>query len=73
MIDNWKLLQEEYTDKYDSVYTDDKGVDYLFFGLVEGADDYYYGMSNCQTGKVKLLSCVGHIEAFGYTLKDQMG
>jgi hypothetical protein len=41
---------------------------FTFFGIVHGNDDYYYGMS--RRGGVRLLSCVGSIEGFGFALID---
>lgn len=63
---NWRLLVSEYEDLFNRKYMDSKGKVWKFFGLVHSADDYYYGMSSA--GKTQLLSCVGHIEGFGYTL-----
>jgi len=47
-------------------YRDRNGNVLVFFGLVHGDDDYYYGMSG-PTG-FELLSCVGSIEGYGYEL-----
>lgn len=45
-----------------------KGTEYILFGLVHGDDDYYYGMSSTE-GRNMLLSCVGSIEGYGFTLQ----
>lgn len=42
--------------------------EYVFFGVVHGADDYYYGMYSGKSG-IQLLSCVGSIEGHGYALE----
>ena len=49
------------------LYRDQK---YKFFGVVIGEDDYYYGMIS-KEGGMRLLSCVGYIEDFGYTLVEE--
>ena len=66
---NWRQLVGEYRDLFGRHYTDGKDT-YTFFGLVHADDDYYYGMSNHRTQRTQLLSCVGHIETFGYKLKE---
>lgn len=47
---------------------------YVFFGIVLGEDDYYYGMQQCNDtntgGKLRLLSCVGNLETHGYVLVE---
>jgi hypothetical protein len=40
---------------------------YTFFGIVWGADDFYYGMYH-ETGRTQLLSCVGNLDGHGYKL-----
>lgn len=40
---------------------------YTFFGVVHGADDYYYGMID-DNGKMDLLSCVGDFETWELTI-----
>lgn len=63
---NWRKLVAEYENLFNTKYKDKKGDVYVFFGLVHASDDYYYGMSNIETKKVILLSCVGDIEDFEF-------
>lgn len=71
MTDNWKLLTDEYYELIGRVYREDRsGEDFRFFGLVYGSDDLYYGMHGIDGAGMRLLSCVGNIEAFGFTLLD---
>lgn len=69
---NWRTIVKEYEPKIGKKYKtywgpDGKGeYEYLFFGLVHGGDDYYYGMVSTKDGKVRLLSCVGSIEGFDF-------
>lgn len=65
---NWRLLVAEYEPLFNRQYMSHHGDVYTFFGLVHAADDYYFGMSEDCTKKVILLSCVGDIEGFGFTL-----
>jgi hypothetical protein len=44
------------------------GKTYIFFGVVWGSDDFYYGMIPVGVGSLKLLSCVGSLDAHGFTL-----
>lgn len=64
MKDNWSLILEKYDSLIGRSYKDEDEVEYKFFGLVHGGDDYYYGMWNKEHG-MRLLSCVGSIEGFG--------
>ena len=43
-----------------------KDGDYMFYGIVHGDDDYYYGMY--RDGNSRLLSCVASIETSGFEL-----
>ncbi len=65
---NWRLIVAETETLLDKLFVDDKGVVYVFFGIVHGSDDYYYGMCTTPGGVVTLLSCVGSIEGHGFTL-----
>lgn len=60
--DNWTLIVKEYEPKINFMYKDDRGVRYTFFGLVHAEDDYYYGLMDCDTGRVRLATCVGGLE-----------
>lgn len=48
-------------------YSDIYKKEYIFFGIVHGSDDYYYGMRDAD-GKMDLLSCVGNFESWELTL-----
>ena len=63
---NWRELVKEMGPLIGQRYRDKAGNMLVFFGLVHGDDDYYYGMAGC-TG-FELLSCVGSIEGYGYEL-----
>jgi hypothetical protein len=65
---NWRKLVAEYEPFLGKQYKSFHGDVYTFFGLVHASDDYYFGMSEDCTKKVILLSCVGDIEAFDFTL-----
>jgi len=69
MDGNWITLVKEYEPLTGRLYLND-GFLYKFFGLVHGDDDYYYGMSRVSDGQVRLLSCVGSPEGFGYKVKN---
>lgn len=64
---NWRLIVSEYEDKIGTRYQDEKGDFYIFFGLVHGGDDYYYGMWSISDNQCKLLSCVGSPEGHGFS------
>lgn len=63
---NWRAIVKECEPLFGKRYRDDNGNEYTFFGVVHSDDDYYYGMTG-EAG-MKLLSCVGSIENFGFTL-----
>ena len=66
---NWRLIIKKYEQLINRKYIEDRtGNEFIFFGLVHGGDDYYYGMWPIGSYKPQLLSCVGNIEAFGFTL-----
>lgn len=67
---NWRSLVSEYRDLIGRQYKAHDGVVCTFFGLVDGVDDYYYGMVPVEGGQPRLLSCVGSPEGFGYSLID---
>ena len=63
--DNWTIITARSREFYGRYYTNNEKV-YRFFGLVEGADDYYYGMI-CETDKeLRLLSCVGNLDSWEF-------
>jgi hypothetical protein len=60
------ILDEE-EENFEKIYSDNKGVMHRFIGVLIASDDYYYAMMPCDGSlKLKLLSCVGSIESFGY-------
>lgn len=46
-------------------FEDADGKRYVYFGVVYGDDDLYYGMSDMEN-KCLLLSCVGSLGMFGF-------
>ncbi len=65
---SWRNILKKCEHLIDKRFKDDKGNEYIFFGVVHGSDDYYYGM--CSMNKTTLLSCVGSIEGHGFTLVE---
>jgi len=65
---NWRLIVNEERNRFGKKFRDEKGDEWTFYGLVHADDDYYYGMY--RKGEARLLSCVGSIEGFGFTLID---
>ena len=63
---NWRAIVKDKEDLFDKRYLDENGEEYMFTGIVHASDDYYYLMMNRYGAR--LLSCVGSIEGFGYTL-----
>lgn len=68
---NWRAIVAEAEPLLDKKFRDSKGKEYVFYGVVLGRDDYYYGMSPVGEGKPVLLSCVGSIEGYGFTRADE--
>ncbi len=64
---NWRLLVQECQDLFGKKFLDEKGDEYIFYGLVWAEDDLYYGMY--REGNCRLLSCVGSLETWGFRLK----
>mgnify|MGYP003348815041 CR=1 FL=1 len=68
---NWQSIVKENQDNLDKIYIDEDGKEFIFFGIVYGSDDYYYGLHERGTiGKLRLVSCVMNIESAGFTLKE---
>ena len=63
---NWREIIKDTQHLIDSSYKNREGEECIFYGVVWGSDDFYYGMWNVKTGKSSLLSCVGSIEGHGY-------
>lgn len=67
--DNWTLITAKERKRIGRRFKGYKGQEFIFFGIVDGYDDYYYGMGSWEKGKegIHLLSCVGSIEMMGFT------
>lgn len=65
---NWRLIVAECEELLDKQFVDENGDVFVFYGIVHGSDDYYYGMTG-RTGH-RLLSCVGSLETHGYKLAE---
>lgn len=66
---NWREIVREYRHLYDKKFVRD-GKEYVFAGVVDASDDYYYLMVGTD-GKIILGSCVGALEkevGHGFTL-----
>lgn len=72
MNDNWKLILEEYQELISKKFINELGIVYIFFGLVHGDDDYYYGLWDWQARNLLLISCVGSLEMMGYVLVEDL-
>lgn len=67
---NWRDIVTEVQPLIDRLFEYERtGEEYVFYGVVWGSDDFYYGMSN--EGNSMLLSCVGSIEGHGFSLKEE--
>jgi len=64
---NWRAIVKESQPLIDKRFTDHRGHEFSFFGVVHGGDDFYYGMWSKEHG-MRLLSCVGSLEAHGFTM-----
>lgn len=67
--DQWQRIVDEVRPLIGRHFKDAKGMVWTFFGVVDGDEDYYYGMHNT---KLSLLSCVGSIEGHGFELIDEV-
>lgn len=54
--DNWKNLVTGYERYIGRTYVDNEGLEWKFFGLIHGEDDYYYGLS--RPGQMTLVTGV---------------
>lgn len=60
------ILEEEQKN-FEKLYNDDSGNVYRFIGVLIAENDYYYSMMPCDgSRKLRLLSCVGGIESYGF-------
>jgi hypothetical protein len=64
---NWRDIIKESEPLFQKKFIDGESREWVFFGVVWGEDDFYYGMWR-DDGKVSLLSCVGSIEGHGFVL-----
>ena len=72
---NWRLIVKECEalapksfDTAGARFRDSKGDEFYFCGVVHGYEDYYY-LLHGKAG-MRLLSCVGNMETFGYIRMD---
>lgn len=65
---NWRLIISECRSDIEKKFISHDDKEFTFFGLVDGSDDYYYGMYSKDHG-LRLLSCVGSIDGHGYLPK----
>lgn len=63
---NWRELVKESEPFLEKTYRDERGHKFVFVGLINGGDDYYYGMAG-EKG-FRLLSCAASLEQHGYEL-----
>lgn len=66
---NWRNFVKKYSPLFDRKFVDRDGKEWLFFGLVDGVDDYYYGMWGAAEKDLLLMSCVSSLEGYGFELK----
>lgn len=63
---NWESLQREVMPLIGRQFRSANGNICRLIGLIDGGDDYYYGMT--LEGRLHMLSCVGSLEVHGMTL-----
>jgi len=67
---NWRAIVKEYEPLINRKFKNGfDGKTYIFFGIVHGDDDYYYGMCD-EDNKMFLSTCVGSMEQNGLILTD---
>ena len=66
---NWRLIVAECEHLLDQRFVDERGDEFIFYGIVHGSDDYYYGMAGVSGHR--LLSCVGSLETYGFQLIEE--
>jgi hypothetical protein len=69
-IDNFNKILAGCEQHFDKVFIDEAGKEYVFYGIVYGKDDLYYGMHPVGGGRSWLLSCVTNLETHGFKLKE---
>ena len=66
-LETLQMILNEEQDNFEKLYNDDKGVVHRFIGVLIAEDDYYYSMMPCDGSRIlRLLSCVGGIESYGF-------
>jgi hypothetical protein len=71
---NWRKIVQECEPLFGRQYRADRtGKHFSLAGVMLGDDDYYYVLWPVEGGGVQLLSCVGSIEGFGYSLINEHG
>ena len=69
---NWRAIVEETEPLLRRTFVNvHDNSEWSLFGVVDGFEDYYYGMTRRSNGEMRLLSCVGSIEGHGYVLKPR--
>ena len=64
---NWRTIVKECEHLLDKRFVCEyTGIEYTFYGIVWGSDDFYYGMYNKDGSR--LLSCVGNLDGHDFTL-----
>jgi hypothetical protein len=63
---NWRAIVNESRPLLGRRFRDGRGKEWTFFGLVDGNDDYYYGMWDQERRELALLSCVGSLDGHGF-------
>ena len=71
-MEYFNVLVTEFEEYFDREFVDEAGKEYVFYGIVYGKDDLYYGMHPIGDGKPWLLSCVGSLEGHGFKLKEEI-
>lgn len=72
MCDTWNKLIEE-SEPHLNKRVLWAGKEYIFYGLVHGEHDYYYGLIRTVNGEItnhQLLSCVGNFESHEVTILE---
>lgn len=65
---NWRAIVKEVEALFGRRFTDRNRKIFRLFGVVHGADDYYYGMASPVDGELRLISCVGSLTTAGYAV-----
>jgi len=64
---NWRDIIKECEPLLNKWFVNKKGKKFMFIGVMNGFDDYYYCLSHMSTGVVEMPSCVGSLEQWGYS------